>query len=226
MKNTVLDDNSFTLIELLVVISIIAIMAALLLPALKSAKDTAKGSKCTSQLRQVYLASTMYSYDYDDVLQCFSGNGGSDPYFWLYLRDYGITQNGVITCPADQISSLASTDWKFYGVNLWFYRGYATNIWDAWVVRQREIKNPATIAYFADTHFFASSGIDARAIYPPSNIPATWWMNFAGRHSARRGNVAWCDGRITSHTADELSQINIAGSSWNGLVDWGLFQQK
>jgi prepilin-type N-terminal cleavage/methylation domain-containing protein len=71
--------QAFTLIELLVVISIIAVLLALLLPALGSAREVARRVQCASNLRSAALAASQYATDNQDWLPPMNLNNGTTP---------------------------------------------------------------------------------------------------------------------------------------------------
>ena len=87
--------RAFTLIELLVVVSIIALLVALLLPALNRARDAALSVKCLSNQRQIGLAIQYFAEEHDGFAPG-AGEGGTSIGQYIDESDYGSEPESVL----------------------------------------------------------------------------------------------------------------------------------
>jgi prepilin-type N-terminal cleavage/methylation domain-containing protein len=103
--------RGFTLIELLVVIAIIAILAAILFPVFARARDAARKTTCTSNLKQLGTAIIMYAQDYDECL--VPAQTGTcqmpDSFGWGDLVQPYAKNTGLLFCPSNTIKVKVNT---------------------------------------------------------------------------------------------------------------------
>jgi len=118
--------GGFSLIELMVVISIVAILVALLLPAIGEARDLAERAVCQSNLRQIGVAAGAYANDFDQHIATgflWKQDGSAEPFktmnWWKQLEPYAepIREGGLFMCPENPEGMEPSLMWSSYSYN-------------------------------------------------------------------------------------------------------------
>ena len=123
--------RGFTLIELLVVIAIIAVLLAILMPAMRKIKEIARETACKSNLKNVGLAVQMYLDDYERKIPdtqssnqhlwyendgiTFRRPGSSNTYWGIYYKDYIKGQTKIFGCPSFQSATNTQLIYTYSG---------------------------------------------------------------------------------------------------------------
>jgi prepilin-type processing-associated H-X9-DG protein/prepilin-type N-terminal cleavage/methylation domain-containing protein len=236
--------SAFTLVELLVVIGIIALLIAILLPALSRAREQGNAVKCMSNLRQLYMGTEFYGLAFKGyTMPSTAGTGSAQNFNWwgiqvlgeaLGIQRYGNSgadqQDTVdriakmVDCPSnirDKDPSISfSCDYTYNG-NLGDFRAenpadssYAS--YKPWAFFKKRVQVPGTVVVALDTAATVSANDDRFAsLGDLTTTSSSRPYPRAGNPHRGKANVLFHDGSVRTVTAyDPTKTPNTELADW------------
>lgn len=186
--------RGFTLVELMVVIGIIAVLIAMIMPALSRSRQMARRVVCLSNLRQLTMGWIMYSDEHKGMLVSSATN---DDTTWVNAGDghdsittgalYPYVRNvGIYLCPNDRVDY-----WRTYSMNDFLGGGG----WNGGPGQQA--RKMSDVTYPWSTYVFAEE-LDSRGFnlgsFAEWPYPSTMWVDYLAPWHDNVGMISFADG--------------------------------
>ena len=205
----------FTLIELLVVIAMMAILAAMLMPALQQARERGRAISCLSNLKQVALAAELYTMSNDDTYPALSAKGKYNNYdcpWWQLIEGKYLAKN-TGACPGDSIIRVfynwnkfanMSSRWTDFGKITYGWErsiGYLNNSYVYMALKKSQLREKPSRTVLIHCvngpafrkQYNGSAGNNVDAIYGLAGLDECFNENYTLNHN-RQLQVAFIDG--------------------------------
>lgn len=244
--------SGFTLAELLVVIGVIAILMALLLPALRLAREQARRTRCASNMRQIYYAIVMYANENRQMLPLpndflpkiwavgMLGPGQMDftrGTLWPYLARDVASRQAAFLCPSDGPDRFAG---DFQG-NLTrlprnFSYCFTAELQRQWLstgvlqsVRWSQVRRPENkiLLYESKAPYFSYTypmDTNSSPLGPPVHLLLTSRHSGLGNQCFADGHVELLDPKVFDNPKESARYSFVMTDAWAHYVDFWLNQ--
>ena len=234
----------FTLLELLIVIAIIAMLAAMLLPALSRAKEASRAAACQGNLKQFAYGAIQYSGDYNDYTLTYTnaspfGSASNNSWYGtigIYLAlgstptDIALkftTQNTIYVCPSHHWREGAYPNVRgYYGRGYGINYHFASNCLTDYFLDGGLHPKTSTVKYPSELIYFIES--DNPVIYNSHNYKfygdtsSSWKMSDGGYYIEKAWHNSYPNQLYFDGHVGKSKWYSIPGSVEGGLKIWYL----